>query len=100
VTCNHEAPSVEAASQRWAGKVQFVGVAWYGDDASFQEFIDRHGLTFPQISDDAGDVYARFDVPAQPAIAIIDAQGEVQVSLGAVDDSTLDAALEAALAES
>lgn len=78
--------------------MQFVGVAWYGDDASFQGFIDKHGLTFPQISDDAGEVYARFDVPVQPAMAIIDAEGVVQVSLGAVDDSTLDAALEAALA--
>ncbi len=25
-------------SQRWAGKVQFIGVAWYGDDSSFQGF--------------------------------------------------------------
>ena len=78
--------------------MQFVGVAWYGDDASFQGFIDKHGLTFPQVSDDAGDVFARFDAPAQPAMAIIDAAGVVQVSLGAVDDATLDAALEASLA--
>jgi hypothetical protein len=95
VTCNHEAPSVEAASKRWAGKAQFVGVAWYGDDVSFQGFIDKHGLTFPQISDDPGDVFARFDVPYQPAMAIIDAAGAVDVSLGAVEPSTLDAALEA-----
>ncbi len=77
--------------------MQFVGVAWYGDDESFQAFVDKHGLTFPQISDDAGDVFARFDVPYQPAMAIIDAAGDVTVSLGAVDDSTLDAALAAAV---
>ena len=76
--------------------MQFVGVAWYGDDASFQGFVDKHGLTFPQISDDPGDVFARFGVPQQPAMAIIDASGAVQVSLGAVDESTLDAALTAA----
>lgn len=79
--------------------MQFVGVAWHGDDESFQAFVDKHGLTFPQISDDAGDVFARFDVPYQPAMAIIDAAGEVTVSLGAVDDSTLDAALAAAVGE-
>lgn len=93
MTCNHEAPSVEAASRRWAGKVQFVGVAWYGDDTSFQGFIDKYGLTFPQISDDEGAVFARFGVPYQPAMAIIDAAGVVEVSLGAVEESALDAAL-------
>ncbi|MEO7369524.1 MAG: redoxin domain-containing protein [Ilumatobacteraceae bacterium] len=98
MTCNHEAPSVEAASARWAGKVQFVGVAWYGDDASFQGFVDKHGLTFPQISDDSGEIFARFHVPQQPAMAIIDAAGSVKVSLGAVEDDALDAALRTAAA--
>jgi peroxiredoxin len=98
VTCNHEAPSVEAASQRWAGKVQFIGVAWYGDDASFQGFVDKYHLSFPQISDNPGDVFARFGVPYQPAMAVIDRSGKVQVSLGAVEESALDAALTAAVA--
>ena len=78
--------------------MQFVGVAWYGDDASFQAFVDKHSLTFPQISDDPGEVFSRFGVPYQPAMAIIDAAGTVKVSLGAVEESTLDAALTAAVA--
>jgi peroxiredoxin len=93
--CNREAPSVEAAQQRWADKVQFVGVAWTGDDKSFQGFIDKYSLSFPQISDDAGDVFARFNVPAQPAMAIIDSTGKVQTALGAVEQSVLDQALTA-----
>ena len=97
MTCNHEAPSVEAAQQRWAGKVQFIGVAWYGDDQSFQGFVDKYSLSFPQISDDDGEVFARFDVPYQPAMAVIDRAGVVQVSLGAVEEATLDAALAAAV---
>jgi peroxiredoxin len=98
VTCNHEAPSVEAASQRWAGKVQFVGVAWSGDGPSFQGFVDKYSLTFPQISDNPGDVFNRFGVPYQPAMAVIDSKGAVHVSLGAVEDDALDAALTTALA--
>jgi peroxiredoxin len=97
VTCNHEAPSVEAAQQRWAGKVQFIGVAWYGDDRSFQGFVDKYGLTFPQISDNDGEVFARFDVPYQPAMAVVDKSGVVHVSLGAVEQDALDAALQAAV---
>jgi peroxiredoxin len=68
-------------------------VAWTGDDESFQGFADRHGLTFPQISDDPGDVFARFDVPSQPALVIVGADGEVQQLFGAVDEALLDSIL-------
>jgi len=78
--------------------VQFVGVAWYGDDTSFQGFVDRYSLSFPQISDDPGDVFARFNVPQQPAMAIIDRTGAVTVSLGAVEEDALDTALAKAVA--
>lgn len=67
----------------------FVGVAWYGDDESFQGFIDRHGLTFPQLSDDQGAVFDRFGVPAQPAMAVVHADGRVERFLGAVDEASL-----------
>jgi peroxiredoxin len=78
--------------------VQFVGVAWYGDDTSFTAFVDKYGLTFPQISDNDGDVFARFEVPYQPAMAVIDKAGVVDLSLGAVEEDALDAALSAAVA--
>lgn len=65
-------------------------MAWFGDDDAFQGFIDRHGLTFPQVSDDPGDVYARFGIAAQPATVIIGPTGEVQQIFGAVDEQLLD----------
>ena len=43
---------------RWADKAAFVGVANGGDEASFERFIDDHGLTFPQISDASGLIFA------------------------------------------
>jgi peroxiredoxin len=91
--CNREAASVEAASARWAGSVEFIGVAWTGDEASFQGFIDKHSLTFPTISDDPGDVFLRFEVPAQPALVIVAADGTTQTFYGAVDESQLDSVL-------
>jgi len=74
-----------------------VGVAWVGDDASFGDFIDEHGLTFPQVNDDPGEVFSRFGVPQQPALVVIDAEGEVQQLFGAVDDDLLDDILEGAV---
>ena len=38
-------------------------------------------------------MYERFDVPAQPAFVLVDAEGQVETLLGAVDEETLDGLL-------
>lgn len=76
--------------------MEFVGVAWTGDDTDFQNFIDKYELTFPTISDDPGDVYFRFEIPAQPAFVIVGTDGSTETLSGAVDDATLDFALQSA----
>ena len=73
-------------------------MAWTGDDASFQGFIDKYSLSFPQISDDPGTVFARFGVPAQPALVVVNANGESKVLLGAVDEENLQSVLARAAA--
>ena len=75
---------------RLADQANFVGVAWTGSDADFQGFIDRHGLTFPQVSDDPGDVFARFGIVYQPALAVVTSDGGVETVAGAVDGTLLD----------
>jgi peroxiredoxin len=78
--------------------VQFIGVAWYGDQSSFQAFVDKYSLSFPQLSDNPGAIYNRFNVPAQPALVVIDRTGKVNTMLGAVEPDALDQVLAAALA--
>ena len=75
---------------RYEGQVDFVGVAWTGSDDSFQGFIDQHGLTFPQLSDDPGEIYSRFDVAFQPAFVIVKADGSVETVAGAINEELLD----------
>jgi len=55
--------------------------------------MTKYALTFPTISDDPGDIYARFSIPVQPAIVVVSPDGKAQKLLGAVDDSTLDTIL-------
>lgn len=71
-----------------------MGVAWIGSQASMQEFVDRHGLTFPNVNDDDGDVFAAFDVIGQPAWAFSDGRGGIEVRPGTLSDDELDAILE------
>ena len=65
-------------------------MAWTGSEESYQGFVDKHGLTFPQISDDPGEVFARFDVAYQPALVIVKEDGGIETVAGAVDESLLD----------
>lgn len=66
-----------------------VGIAWSGTEQAMQDFIDRHGLTFPQGNDGEGAVFARFGVPYQPAWVFVSADGDVEQVQGALEDDQL-----------
>ncbi len=68
----------------------FLGVAWNGSRQSMQDFVDRHGLTFPSLVDIDGEVFGRYNVPSQPAWAFIDDQGQATTVLGSLSASTLE----------
>lgn len=55
-----------------------LGVGWYGSDGAMQDFEDRHGLTFPTLRDDDGEIFAHFGVPAQPAWVFIAPDGATE----------------------
>jgi peroxiredoxin len=65
-------------------------VAWTGSDESFQGFVDEHGLTFPQISDDPGNVFNRFGISYQPAIVVVKTDGSTEMIAGAVGEELLE----------
>lgn len=90
-----EAPSVEEAARRWSERVPVVGVAWNGTDDAIAEFVADRGLTFAQVTDREGAVFARYGVPYQPAWVFIDAAGEATTRLGALSESDLESALAA-----
>lgn len=64
--CNAEAPSVSqvaAANPR----VTFVGVAGRADVAAMRDFVAKYHLSFTNLNDADGSIWARFGVPWQPA---------------------------------
>lgn len=58
-----------------------------------QDFEDRHGLTFPSLRDDDGNLFAHFGVPAQPAWVFVAADGTATTHLGAMEPDELRATL-------
>jgi thiol-disulfide isomerase/thioredoxin len=64
--CNAEAPSVSAVAAANPA-VRFVGVAARSDTGAMQNFVDRYHLGFTNLNDADGSIWARYNVPWQPA---------------------------------
>ena len=72
--CNAEAPSLSAVSAANPA-VTFVGVSTRADVASMHNFVDKYDLNFTNINDADGSIWARFNVPWQPAYVFLRADG-------------------------
>ena len=55
-----------------------------------QDFVNENGLSFTNINDEAGEVFARFNVPYQPAWVFITKDGTVTTRIGVISDEELD----------
>jgi hypothetical protein len=72
-------------------------VAWSGSGDEYASFVDRYELTFPQIDDSSADVFSRFGLRSQPAIALVLPDGEVQTLMGAADEELLDSIISSSI---
>ncbi len=72
--CNQEAPNVTAVSAA-NPSVTFVGVATRADVPALQGFVSKYNLNFTTINDADGSIWARFNVPWQPAYVFLRPDG-------------------------
>jgi cytochrome c biogenesis protein CcmG/thiol:disulfide interchange protein DsbE len=92
--CRAEMPLLEAQSQKWSGKVDFLGVTDDPDLAVARRSAATAGVTYPLYQDGSGRVLQGLGVVALPATFIVDRHGRVVASkLGTVTPSDIDAAL-------
>ncbi len=55
-----------------------------------QSFIEDTGITFANINDGDGDVFARFEVPYQPGWAFVARDGTVTTKIGVLSEVELE----------
>ena len=72
--CNQEAPTVSQVAAA-NPKVTFVGVAARSDVAAMQGCVATYTLNFPISNDADGSLWARYNVPWQPAYVFYRADG-------------------------
>jgi thiol-disulfide isomerase/thioredoxin len=72
--CNAEAPGVGQVAAANPG-VTFVGIAGRSDVGAEQAFVSKYGLNFTNLNDADGSLWARYNVPWQPAYVFYRADG-------------------------
>ncbi len=101
--CRAEAPELVAVSEK-NPDVNFLGLDTRDSDAPARAFVEKFGISYPNLPDPNGQLVLEFSdsLPPQaiPSTLLIDAQGRVAGRfLGAVEAGELDAALQDLLAE-
>ncbi len=72
--CNAEAPGVSQVAAANPG-VTFVGIAGHSDVGAEQAFVSKYNLNFTNLNDVDGSIWARYNVPWQPAYVFYKADG-------------------------
>jgi thiol-disulfide isomerase/thioredoxin len=96
--CKELEPSMLAAQKKYAGKVQFVGVAVSVNESPelVRRYVEKHGLAGVQFYDRKGTAIDAYDVPATSFVVVINKAGKV-VYTGLGGTQNLDAAIKKAL---
>jgi len=101
--CKDETPLLQKGWQRWQGKdVVFVGIDAKDFRGDARAFVERFGVTYPNVYDGKGSMVGRYGVPAFPETFFIDRSGKVvyRIAGPVADDAELDEAIARALARS
>ena len=91
--CYAEAPHLQAAAQRYAGEVAFVGIQTQdrGNRAAGRSFVNQFDFTFPNVIDDDSRVSIAFGLYGVPETFFVHADGTVASKhAGPVDTAMLD----------
>jgi len=75
--CAAEAPDMTAFAESNADTVEVIGIGTQDDPGMAADFVDRHDIQFQMLWDESFETWTAFGVSAQPATALVSADGEV-----------------------
>jgi peroxiredoxin len=92
--CQEEQPDLSQVARQFAGRVGFVGVSYHDTVAAGRDYQRRFGISYPLANDASGRTWARWSVPYQPVVVLVDKQGRIAERFdGGTTGGTLRAAL-------
>lgn len=96
--CRREAPLLEAAWQKYQGRVQFVGINLRDQEDAALAFIQEFGQSFPSGADPRGEAAIAFGLVGVPTTYFVAQGGRMQtVKVGEITGDELEQRLQALL---
>jgi peroxiredoxin len=98
--CQAEQPDLSKVAGDFAGRVGFVGVSYRDTVAAGRAYQRRFRVPYPLANDASGRTWARWGVPYQPVVVVVDKHGRIAERFqGGTTGGTLAAALAYLLGE-
>ena len=98
--CQAEQPDLTKVAADYDGRVGFVGVSYRDTVAAGRAYQRRFNVPYPLANDASGRTWARWRVPYQPVVVLVDRHGRVAERFdGGTTGGTLAAALTYLLGE-
>jgi peroxiredoxin len=92
--CQAEQPDLSKVAKQFAGRVGFVGISNHDTVAAGRAYARRFAVPYPLANDASGRTWARWRVPYQPVVVLVDSQGRIAERYdGGTTGGTLRAAL-------
>jgi peroxiredoxin len=92
--CQVEQPDLSTVAKQFAGRAGFVGVSNHDTVAAGRVYARRFAVPYPLANDASGKTWARWRVPYQPVVVLVDNQGRIAERFdGGTTGGTLRAAL-------
>jgi peroxiredoxin len=99
-TCQVEQPDLSKVAAEFAGRVGFVGISYHDTVAAGRAYQRRFKVPYPLANDASGRTWARWRVPYQPVVVLVDQHGRIAERFdGGTTGGTLAAALTYLLGE-
>jgi len=90
VPCASEAPALEWAAAKLAGKVEMIGVVYEDTEPNVKEFLRKKPSTYTQALDLKGTAAVDFGLAGVPETYFIDGKGAIVYKhVGPIDEETL-----------
>jgi len=82
--CRQEMPLLQRDSRRLESEgvtvigVLYVGGNWPNDPGAARSFLDRLGVTYPNVLDQSSELAGRFGIAGIPSTIVVDRSGEMR----------------------
>jgi len=83
--CRKEMPDLQAFHEKYGDKVALIGINWGEDKNEVEDFLKKFGITYPNLLDANGKIFALYRLTGLPSSFWIDEEGIIRgVWLGAM----------------